>query len=39
MLLQPGSAIDSISGVDREAASFGEAVQICLARPEEQSKT
>jgi predicted PurR-regulated permease PerM len=39
MLLQPGPAIDSISGVDREAASFGEAVQICLARPEEQSKT
>jgi predicted PurR-regulated permease PerM len=39
MILQPGSAIDSISGVDRAADSFGEAVQICLERPEEQSKS
>jgi predicted PurR-regulated permease PerM len=38
MLLQPASAIDTISGADRAAASFGEAVQICLERLEEQPK-
>ena len=38
MLLQPDSAIDTISGVDKAAASFGEAVQICLERLEEQPK-
>lgn len=38
MLLQPASAIDSISGVDKAAASFGEAVQICLERLVEQPK-
>ncbi len=38
MLLQPASAIDSISGVDKAATSFGEAVQICLERLEEQPK-
>jgi predicted PurR-regulated permease PerM len=36
MLLQPAPAIDTISGVDKTAASFGEAVQICLERLEEQ---
>jgi predicted PurR-regulated permease PerM len=38
MLLQPDSAIDTISGAHRAAASFGEAVQICLERLEEQPK-
>jgi predicted PurR-regulated permease PerM len=38
MLLQPASAIDTISGADRAAASFGEAVQICLERLEEHPK-
>ncbi len=38
MLLQPASAIDTISGAHRAAASFGEAVQICLERLEEQPK-
>jgi predicted PurR-regulated permease PerM len=39
MLLQPASAIDTIPGADRAAASFGEAVQICLERQGEQAKT
>ena len=30
MLLQPGSAIDSIRGADRTAMSLSQAVQICL---------
>ena len=32
MLLQPASAIDTIRSADKAAASFGEAVQICLER-------
>ncbi len=39
MLLQPASAIDTIPSADRAATSFGEAVQICLERLEEQPKT
>jgi len=39
MLLQPGSAVDHIRGADREAASFGEAVQICLDLLQERHKT
>lgn len=39
MLLQPGSAIDSVRGADRAAASFGEAVQICLDLLQEHHKT
>jgi predicted PurR-regulated permease PerM len=38
MLLQPGSAIDSVRGADRAAASFGEAVQICLDLLQERDK-
>jgi predicted Zn-dependent protease len=30
MLLQSGSAVDSIRGADRTATSLGQAVQICL---------
>ena len=30
MLLQPSSAADSIASADKEATSFGQAVQICL---------
>ena len=30
MLLQAGSAVDSIRGTDRSATSLGQAVQICL---------
>jgi hypothetical protein len=39
MLLQPASAIDTIRSADKAAASFGEAVQICLERLEEQPKS
>ncbi len=30
LLLQPGSAIDTIRGADKAAGSFGEALRICL---------
>lgn len=38
MLLQPGSAIDTVRGADKAAASFGEAVQICLDLLQERQK-
>ncbi len=31
MLLQPTSSVDSIASADKEATSFGHAVQICLS--------
>lgn len=38
MLLQPGSAVDSIRGADRTANSLSQAVQICLSmKPDKET--
>jgi AI-2E family transporter len=38
MLLQPGSAMDTIRGVDRSATSLGQAMHICLnMKPNKES--
>jgi predicted PurR-regulated permease PerM len=38
MLLQPGSATDSIRSADKAATSFGHAVQICLSMQRDTTK-
>jgi predicted PurR-regulated permease PerM len=37
MLLQPGTATDSIRDADRAATSFGHAVQVCLDRQQKKA--
>jgi hypothetical protein len=39
LLLQPQSAVDSIRGSDKAAASFGEALHICLEWLHERNQT
>jgi predicted PurR-regulated permease PerM len=39
MLLQPGTVMDSIRSADKAAASFGQAVQICMDMQQNKVKT